>query len=729
MDAAVARLAPVGARPPAEFGGAGHQDDPLVASLVILSRLFGHPKSPASLVAGLPIRPPGMSPELFMRAADRIGLAASIAQRRLDAIRPFAMPCVLLLRDRQACVLLRRTAGGEGYEIATPDNLEGARSVSARELAEAYTGTAIVVRPKIRLDHRSAQHSGKSPRSWFWGSVLTFKAAYFEVVIAALMVNIFALLSPLFTMQVYDRVVPLRAFDTMWVLAIGLAVGYGFDFMLRTLRGYFLDRAGRTLDRKISARIYEHVLSMKMSEAPPSAGAFASNVREFEPLRDFFTSISMTAIVDMPFLFLFIAAMWWIAGPVAFVPLAMVPLVILANTLTHFPMQNAVERSYRQGAQKQAALVETINGLESIKAASAEGHIQHQWDGYVGAMAQSGMVGRLWGAISMNMTLLMSNMSTVVVVIWGVYRTADGDMTMGAMVAASMLMGRCLQPLSQIAGLAMRFSQSISSLHGLNKLMEKPTERPFGKIFLRRPVFDGAIEFRDVVFSYPDQETRALDGVSFHVSPGERVGIVGRIGSGKTTIERLTLGLYEPDSGAVLVDGTDIRQIDPADLRRNIGAVLQDQHVFFGSIKDNIVLGASFVDEESVVRAASIAGVDAFVRANPHGYDLQVGEGGRRLSGGQRQAIFVARALLMNPPILLFDEPTSAMDNSTENGFKARLAQAIPGKTLLLVTHRNSMLTLVDRLIVMDGGKIVADGPKAGVLDALMKGRIRAADV
>jgi ATP-binding cassette subfamily C protein LapB len=729
MDAAVARLAPVGARTPVEYSGASHQDDPLVASLVILSRLFGHPKSPAALVAGLPIRPPGMSPELFMRAADRVGLAASIAQRPLEQIRPFAMPCVLLLRERQACVLLRRLPGGEGYEIATPDNLEGAKSVSAGELAESYTGTAIVVRPKIRLDHRSSEFSGKKPKSWFWGSVLKFRAAYLEVVLAALLINIFGLLSPLFTMQIYDRVVPLRAFDTMWVLAIGLVVGYGFDFILRTLRGYFLDRAGRSLDRQISARIYEHVLSMKMSEAPASAGAFASNVREFEPLRDFFTSISMTAIVDMPFLFLFIIAIWWIAGPIAFIPMAMIPLVIAANTLTHFPMQRAVERSYRQGAQKQAALVETITGLDSIKAASAEGHIQHQWDGYVGAMAQSGMVARLWGAISSNLTLLMSNMSTITVVIWGVYRTAEGDMTMGAMVAASMLMGRCLQPLSMIAGLAVRFSQSISSLQGLNRLMEKPSERPYGKVFMRRPVFDGAIEFRDVVFSYPDQETRALDGVSFHIAPGERVGIVGRIGSGKTTIERLILGLYEPESGAVLVDGTDIRQVDPADLRRNIGAVLQDQHIFFGSIKDNIVLGASFVDEESVVRAASIAGVDSFVRSNPHGYDLQVGEAGRRLSGGQRQSIFVARALLMNPPILLLDEPTSAMDNSTENGFKARLAQAIPGKTLLLVTHRNSMLSLVDRLIVMDGGKIVADGPKAGVLDALMKGRIRAADV
>jgi ATP-binding cassette subfamily C protein LapB len=712
--------------PPVEYVGPAESRDPLLLSLVILSRLFGSPKSPAALAAGLPLQKGGMTPDLFLRAADRIGLSANLLRRPLDKLTRLALPAVLLLKDGEACVLLDVSPTGK-VEIATPDNLEGSRQVELREIRERYTGSLITVRPKIRLDARSADLSQARPRSWFWGTVLKFSPIYAEVIIAALFLNMFAIASPVFVMIVYDRVVPNRAFDTLWVLAIGVTLVFSFDFLLRTLRGYFIDRAGKALDRRISSRIFEHILSIRMASGPASSGAFANNIREFETLRDFFTSASLAAVVDLPFLFAFLAVIWFIGGPVAIVPMVLVPIVLGFSALAQIPMRRAVERSYREGAQKHAVLIEAINGLDSIKAASAEGHMQRDWNGFVSAASQSAMTSRLWSQISVNFTMVASNLATVGVVIWGVYRTAEGDMTMGAMVACSMLTGRAMAPLGQISGLIVRFHQSLTSLKGLNRLMELPSERPAGKVFLRRPTVDGAIEFRDVSFAYPGQQGKALDGISFRINPGERVGIVGRIGSGKTTIERLALGLFEPQNGAVLIDGTDIRQIDPADLRRNVGCVLQDAHIFFGSVKDNITLGAPYVDEESVHRAASIGGVDQFVKAHPHGFDMQVGEGGRYLSGGQRQAIAIARAMLMNPPIILLDEPTSHMDNSTENAFKVRLGEALPGKTLLLVTHRNSMLSLVDRLIVVDSGKIVADGPKSVVLDALMKGRIRSA--
>jgi len=727
MEASIGKIEPSPAAP-AEFVGPVERNDPLLLCLVILSRLYGNPKSPTALAAGLPVPKDGLTPALFVRAAERIGLAATLARRRFAAIGEMALPVVLLLRGGQACVLLRRV-DGDTAEIATPDNLDGSRRIAIADLADRYAGATIVVRPKIRLDPRASDLAAARPRSWFWGSIFRFTPIYLEVIVAAVLVNLFAIVSPLFVMTVYDRVVPNRAFDTLWVLAVGVGIAFAFDFLLRTLRSYFIDRTGKALDRKISGRIFEHILGIRMAAGPQSAGAFASNIREFETLRDFFTSASLAAVVDLPFLFLFIAMVWVVGGPVAVVPLTLVPIVLVVSLLIQMPMRRAVERSYRESAQKHATLVETINGLDSIKAASAEGHIQRDWDGYVAAAAASAMSSRLWSAISVNFTLLMANLATVGVVIWGVYRAAEGLMTVGAMVAATILTGRAMAPLAQISGLVVRFHQSWTSLKGLNRLMATPSERPPGKVFLRRPTVDGAIEFRDVAFRYPAQEGRALDGVSFRIAPGERVGIVGRIGSGKTTIERMVIGLYEPESGAVLIDGTDIRQVDPADLRRNVGCVLQDAHLFFGSVKDNITLGAPYVDEESVLRAAAISGVDAFIRGHPHGFDLQVGEGGRMLSGGQRQAIVIARALLMNPPILLLDEPTSSMDNSTENAFKARLAPILPGKTLLLVTHRNSMLSLVDRLIVMDGGKVVADGPKQMVLEALMKGRVRAAEV
>ena len=470
-----------------------------------------------------------------------------------------------------------------------------------------------------------------------------------------------------------------------------------------------------------------------MKAGPQSAGAFASNVQQYETLRDFFTSATLSALVDLPFVLVFMVIIFLVAGPVVTVPAVLIPTVILVSVLVQFPMKRAIERSYRESAQKHATLVEAINGLDMIKATSAEGQLQRDWDGYVAASSSSSMTSKLWSTLGINFVMLASNLATTGVILWGCYRifqssvpNSDVHMTTGALIAASMLTGRAMAPLGQIAGLIIRFHQSWTSLKGLNRLMALPVERPRGKVFIRRPRIEGAIEFRNVLFKYPNAQTAALDGVSFKIQPGERVGILGRIGSGKTTIERLILGLYEPNEGAVLVDGTDIRQLDPTDLRQNVGCVLQDPHLFFGSVKDNITLGAPYVDEASVIRAATMAGVDQFVRQHPLGYDMPVGESGRMLSGGQRQAVAVARALLLNPQILMFDEPTSSMDNSTEAAFKQRLGTIAKGRTIVLVTHRHSMLALVDRLIVLDRGKVVADGPKAGVLEALMGGRVQA---
>jgi ATP-binding cassette subfamily C protein LapB len=726
----VVRADPAGM--PVEYSGAYGRDDQLLACLVIMTRLFGSPKSPAALASGLPLGEEGLSPDLFLRAADRAGLSANQVKRKLEEVDKMSLPAVLLLKNRKACVLLSPPRAGMA-EIATADNLDGSHSYPLVELEQAYTGFQIVVRPKIRLDTRSADLTEAKPRNWFWNSVAKYLPVYAEVVVAALLINIFTIVTSIFSMQIYDRVVPNKAEGTLWYLVTGAITVFLFDFLLRTLRAYFLDRAGKSLDRKVSSSLFEHVLSIRMSSGPQSAGAFASNIQSYETLRDFFTSATLSALIDLPFVLIFLVIIYVIAGAVAMVPMILVPLVIGVSVLVQVPMKKSVERSYREMAQKHAMLVETINGLDTIKTASAEGQMQRDWDGYVAASSASAMESRFWSTIAINFVVMSSNFAFVGVLLVGCYEIILHDptspypaLTTGAMVAASMLTSRAMAPLGQIAGLIVRFHQSWTSLKGLNRLMELPVERPRGKVFLRRPRIDGAIEFRNVVFKYPNAQTPALDGVSFKIQPGERVGIVGRIGSGKTTIERLVMGLFEPSDGAVLVDGTDIRQLDPTDLRQSIGCVLQDPHLFFGSVKDNITLGASYVDEDSFLRAATLAGVDSFVRQHPLGYDMPTGEGGRYLSGGQRQSVAVARALLLNPPILVLDEPTSSMDNSTENTFKQRLSEIVGGKTVLLVTHRNSMLTLVDRLIVLDRGKVVADGPKAGVLDALMKGRIRA---
>jgi ATP-binding cassette subfamily C protein LapB len=726
----VAATTPAG--PPAEYSGPAMRDDPLLSCLVIMTRIFSNPRSPAAISHGLPISEEGLTPDLFLRAADRIGLAAHKVRKKLDKIDAMTLPAVLLLKDRKACVLLSAPRDGK-VEVATPDTMDGSHTMQISALAELYTGQMLVVRPKIRLDNRSSDMTEAKGRNWFWANVMRYTPVYLEVIVAALLVNLFTIGTSLFSMQVYDRVVPNKAEETLLMLAAGVLLVFVFDFVLRTLRAYFLDMAGKSLDRKVSSALFQQMLSMRMASGPQSAGAFASNIQSYESLRDFFTSATLSAIIDLPFVFIFLIIVWVIAGEVAIVPAVLIPIVIAVSILVQFPMKRAVERSYRESAQKHATLVEAINGLDMIKASSAEGQLQRDWDGYVAASSESAKTSRFWSTIAVNFVMMSSNLAFAGVIMVACYMIFTHDpasnspaLTTGAMVAASMLTSRAMAPLGQIAGLIVRFHQSWTSLQGLNRMMALPIERPHGKVFLRRPIIEGAIEFRNVQFKYPNAQVPALDGVSFRIQPGERVGIVGRIGSGKTTIERLVLGLFEPTEGAVLIDGVDIRQLDPTDLRQSVGCVLQDPHLFFGSVKDNITFGAPYVDEDSVIRAATLAGVDQFVRQHPSGYDMPVGENGRYLSGGQRQSVAVARAMLLNPPILLLDEPTSSMDNSTENAFKARLGEISSGKTMLLVTHRNSMLSLVDRLIVLDRGKVVADGPKAGVLDALMKGRIRA---
>ena len=550
---------------------------------------------------------------------------------------------------------------------------------------------------------------------------------YTEVALAALMINLFALASPLFVMNVYDRVVPNQAIETLWALSLGVITVFVFDFALRTLRGYFVDTAGKVADVKLASRIFAQVLGIRMAAKPGSSGAFASHLREFETLRDVFTSATLVAVIDLPFIVLFVLIVWFIGGPIAIVPAVAIPIVVSIGLIVQWPLRRIVKSTFRESAQKHGLLIESINGLEAIRASVAEGRAQNLWENAVDATAASTTKARFVSMLGINAASLAQNLTTVGIVIYGVHRIGEGLLTVGALVACTIITGRAMAPLGQVAGILTRYHQAREAYHALTALMALPVERPADKTFLHRPSIEGDVTFRDVTFTYPGDRIRALDSVSFHIEAGERVGLIGRVGSGKTTIEKLLLGLFEPDDGAILMDGTDTRQIDPVDLRRQIGTVLQDVTLFRGTIRDNITLGVGHIDDDRVLQAARLAGVDTFAARHPLGYDAEVGERGANLSGGQRQAVAVARAFLHDPPILLFDEPTSAMDNSSENRFKRQLEMVLPGKTLLLVTHRTSLLSLVERLIVLDGGKVVADGAKDEVLQALAAGQVRGA--
>jgi ATP-binding cassette subfamily C protein LapB len=698
-------------------------DDPLLACLTVLTKLLHKPHSPDSMVAGLPLVDNRLTPDLFSRAAERAGLASKVVKRPLRKISPLVLPAVLLLNDGNACILLK--VKEKQATVIYPEAGDGETLVDLTELQEHYTGYAIFIKAVQHFDKRGENSAIPRARHWFWGTLTRFWPIYSEVFIASILVNLFAIASPLFVMNVYDRVVPNNALATLWVLAIGLAIVFVFDLLLRTLRGYFIDVAGKKADVILSATIFEKVLGIKMAARPNSVGSFANSMQEFESFRDFFTSATLATLIDLPFTFLFIAVIWRIAGDLAYIPLAVIPITIVISLIIQIPLGRAIKQLFRHAGQKSATLIETLTGLETIKSLGAETPLQRKWEQTAGSISKYSQRAKLLSSAAVNLTSFVQQMTTIAVVVYGVYKISENEISMGALIASTILAGRALAPMGQLAGILTRFHHSKAALGSLNNMMNLPVERPNGREFLHREKFLGGIEFKQVSFRYPEQAIEALSDVSFKLSSGEKVAIIGRIGSGKSSIEKLILGLYEPAEGAVLLDETDLRQIDPVDLRRSIGYVPQDVMLFYGSVRDNIALGAPFADDSAVLRAAEIAGVTGFINRHPSGFDMPVGERGEGLSGGQRQSIAVARALLLDPPVLVLDEPTNAMDNSSEERFKSKLGEIIKDKTLILVTHRASLLSLVDRVLVMDQGKLVADGPREQILAALKSGHIR----
>ncbi len=711
--------------------------DPLVDCLRILAGFYGRRTSRASLTAGLPLPKSGITPLLFARAAERAGLHARLAERSIDALAIAPnLPCILILENKQACILwevkhpAKPSAAASGtasktvdpraqFVVQFPETEDEKQTISLETLNKLYISYAFFIRPVARVDERAGPAEIETAKEWFWSALWEHRSTYAEVILAAVMINLFAIVSSLFVMTVYDRVIPNNSYETLWVLAVGVSTVYVFDYILKLLRSHFLDHAGKKADVKISARLFQQMLGMTMAARPSSAGVMASHMREFESLRDFFTSATMTAFIDLPFVLLFILLIAVVGGPIAFVPLAALPIVIGLGFFMQGPLQKVTKQSMMESALKNALLFETITGLETIKVQAAEGHTQRTWEELTEKAARTSAKSKHISSIAMYSAIFIQQIAGVAVVIVGVYLIANAKISMGALVACVILTGRALGPLSQVAGLLTRFHQSREGLHQLNELMKRPVERPAGKHFISMPSVQGKIDFQDVVFHYPGQSVPALNGINFLINPGEHVGIIGAVGSGKTTLERLLINLYQPDSGSVQLDGTDVRQIDPGDLRRNVGAVQQSPQLFYGSVRDNITMGHETAPDRAVIRAAELSGVMEFLRDSQAGLDTQVGERGEALSGGQRQAVAIARALLYDPPVLILDEPTASMDPASENRLRLRLEHITKGRTTILITHKGSMLTLVDKLVLMDRGKFITYGPKDEVIRKL----------
>ncbi len=698
--------------------------DSLLSSLIEIARFHGRAMTLEGFLAGLPLQEGLLTPALLRRAAARAGLASRISQRPLDAIRKELLPVILLLKDNNSCILLGINKDRTQARVVFSEAGQGATEIELKHLVSIYTDYCIFIRPRFRFDTRAPEIRPVVHRHWFWGALWGNVPLYKDVLAAAFLINLIAIVIPLFVLNIYDRVVPNNAFETLWTLSVGVIIVIIVDFGLRMLRGYVLDVAGKRVDIDLSALIMERVLGMQMANRPASAGSFAANLRAFESVRDFITSTTITAFIDLPFAIIFLALIIWLGWMLA-IPLvvAMIGLVLYALILQP-KMQELTETTYRATAARNSTLIESLVGIETIKTQCAEGVMQRKWEQSVAYLARVGADLRYMSSSVVNASGSVQQLVTVAMVIIGVYMISDQKLSMGGLIACVMLSSRALAPFAQIASLLTQYQNAAMALSALDKVVTQPVERPENAAFVRRERIKGKIEFSHVKFSYPGGSSEVLSDISFRIMEGEHVAIIGKVGSGKSTINRLILGLYQPSEGSIKIDGVDIRQLDPAQIRKAAGYVPQDITLFYGSLRENITIGMPHVEDHAILQAAEIAGLHEMVGDHPNGFDMLIGERGESLSGGQRQSVAIARAFVHEPSILLLDEPSSAMDGATEEALKERLAAYAKGRTMILVTHRNALLDLVDRLIVIDRGKVVADGPKAQVTEALLAGKI-----
>jgi ATP-binding cassette subfamily C protein LapB len=566
-----------------------------------------------------------------------------------------------------------------------------------------------VLLAKSRKQNKEAGDKEVRKVDWFWGSLAQSKWTYIQVLLAAAVSNFLGLSTSLFIMVVYDRVVPNQAIESLIALTIGVVIALGFDFIIKTTRASFIDKAGKTADTRMSRLIFDQLMSMNLASKNAKSGALAATVREFESLREFFTSATLVAVVDLPFIFLFVYIIYLIAGPLAYVPLAAVPIVIITGLFVQPFLAKLSSGSMKSGMSKQAVLVETLNGLETIKATGSSGLMKKRFQEATIAQSEYGLKTRMFSQFAINSAASIQQFAQIAIIFYGVFLIQDGIVTMGSLIATVILAGRTLAPLSQLATALTRVNSSRTAYRTINELMMKPKDRASTENPISRPNLNGEIEFKNVSFRYPQASEITIRDLSFKIAEGEKVAIVGKMGSGKSTIARLLAGLYEPDSGSILIDGVDIRQLDPADLRRNVGFMLQETWLFSGSIKENIQMGYTEYSDEHVLSVCTMSGVEEFVKHNPQGYDYQLKERGEGISGGQRQSINLARALLHNPSTLILDEPTSSMDSATEKVVLDNLSDWLKDKTLLAITHRNSLVRLASRVLVIDKGTLVAD--------------------
>jgi ATP-binding cassette subfamily C protein LapB len=697
--------------------------DPLLRALVWLCEHHGQPRSPQSLLAGLGIEQ-RLTPPLALRVLQEAGFNATLVQRAPAQILALLLPAILLLRGGEVCVLLGRVQQGAqlGFRVLLhgPDERPVERLITEAALLAEYIGDALIATPRL-ADDASAETQAESGGHWLWSTLKRFTPYYRGAMLAALLSNVLMLFTGLFTSVVYDRVIPHQALTTLWALAVGAFIAIGFDLVARQLRSHLIDLAGKKADLMLGALLFRKAASIRLEHRPDSSGSFAHHLAQLEVVREFSTSATMSALSDLPFILLFMGVTWLVAGELALVLVLAVPLILLMTVGVQHVLRRAMTAQQRQHADMHGLLVETMDGIETVRACGAQGYFQRQYEQAHALAAESALRARALSSWVNNVTMVSQQLVTVVLLVWGVHLIHDGHLTGGALMAAVMFASRTIAPLGGVVALASRYQGARAALHMLDQLMAQPSERDPTRRYLPQPTLRGELGLREVSFAYTHGKhaPTVLKAMQLRVQAGERVAILGKIGSGKSTVLRLLAGLYQPTEGSAEVDGIDLRQIDPADYRAQLGFVEQEPHLFRGSLRDNILLGRTHASAEALSEVLRLTGLDRMAAAHPAGLDMPVGEGGGMLSGGQRQLVALARCLVTRPKVLLMDEPTSSMDAQTEQQFIQHMRSLVGACTLVVVTHRPALLELVDRIVVVEGGRIIVDGPKLAVLAAL----------
>jgi ATP-binding cassette subfamily C protein LapB len=697
-------------------------DDALIVCIALITNLLGQPIHLAALKSGFALDDDGRIP--FASVPDvmrRHHMLAAWSKNKPSAVPNYALPVVVPFIDGRAVVL--RSVKDNIATVLFAESGMTDQQMTVEELDELAAGELLVIKPPPKKGAQQLVGFKTAAFSWFWDTMWRFRHFYYDAMLATVVANLLTLATVFFTMNVFNRIIPAKAYTSLWTLTIGVLIAMLLEFGMRLLKAKLVDQGGKKADLAINATLLREIMAVRLDHRPQSIGIFASSMRDFEALRDFFSSSLFVAIADLPFIFMFLAIIYIIGGPIVWIPIAIIPILIIVSIIIQRPLMVAMRRNMREAGEKQSVLMEAILNLEMLKAHNAEGYLQRRWENANIASSETFMEIRHRTSVVTGITTTLQQICSVGVIVMGVYLIHANTLTLGALIACNILAGRAVMPLGSIMQLATRYQQAKTSLEVLDGLMSRPRDRNYDHRYIVPEKFSGAIRADNIEFAYQGENpVPVLNKISLTLAAGDHLALLGPIGCGKSTFLRVMAGLYQPKSGSVVINDLDILQIDPTELRSKIGYVGQDAQLFMGTLRENLVLADSWISDAKVVDVLKQLDFYKVVSAHPRGLDMPLTETGGGLSGGQRQILTIARMMLRDPVFVFMDEPTANMDQDTEARVIRVLETWLKGKTLLISTHRPQLLVWVNRIAVMQKGQIISEGPREEILQKLSKG-------